>query len=199
MADPLQIDLFAEDRGHEELLRPLLVRLAQEEKKSIEVCVRSARGGHGRAIAELALYQRTMLKRPGREPFPNLLVAAIDANCKSYTAARKELTDALLEPFAPITVCACPDPHVERWYLADQDAFQEVVGLRPDVPAGKCERDLYKQILAQAVVEAGHPATLGGIEFARELAKAMNYFRAGKVDTSLKHFLEEVRNRLRTS
>jgi hypothetical protein len=49
------------------------------------------------------------------------------------------------------------------------------------------------------VVEAGHPATLGGLEFARELAEAMNFFKAGKADSSLKHFVEEVRNRLRTS
>jgi hypothetical protein len=199
MAEALQIDLFAEDQAHEELLRPLLERMAREQKRPARVRVRSARGGHGRAIQELKLYQQSMLKGITGSTLPDLLVVAIDANCKNYTDTLKEIQGALQDEFRDRTVGACPDPHIERWYLADLDAFHQVVGIRPSIAKQKCERDVYKRLLASAVVEAGHPATLGGIEFARELAEAMSYFRAGKSESALKHFLEETAGRLKTS
>jgi hypothetical protein len=67
-----------------------------------------------------------------------------------------------------------------------------VVGVTPVVAQEKCERDYYKSVLAKAVIDAGHPPTLGGIEFAPELIEAMDFFRAGKTDNSLKHFLGEL-------
>lgn len=95
------------------------------------------------------------------------------------------------------SVPACPAPHIERWYLADLEAFYVVVGIRPRVPRDKCERDLYKQILARAVVDAGHPPMLGGIEFARDLVAAMDLFRAGRTESSLKHFVDELSGHLK--
>ncbi len=197
MSETFLIDLFAEDRAHEELLRPLLERLARECARDIQIRVRSARGGHGRVLAELSLYQKSMLKRVVGEQLPDVLVVAIDANCKSPTATRKQIESSLEVTFCDRTLHACPDPHVERWYLADLQAFHEIVGITPTVPKDKCERDLYKGILAKAVIDAGHPATLGGIEFARELADRMDFFRAGKSDKSLKHFLDETLARFR--
>src|SRR5215213_3957867 len=89
MSSRPRIDLFAEDREHEELLKPLLERLAREQGKDVRVSVRSARGGHGRAIAELKLYQRSVLKRIGGATLPDVLVVAIDANCASFSSAQK--------------------------------------------------------------------------------------------------------------
>jgi len=198
MSNPLRIDLFAEDRGHEELLRPLLERLAREQGKDARVAVRSARGGHPRAVAELKLYQKSVLKRIGGETLPDLLVVAIDGNCSSFASAQQTIRDALGKEFQDRTISASPDPHIERWFLADLEAFHQVVGAAPAVGKQKCERDVYKRLLAHAVREAGHPPTLGGIEFARELAEAMDYYRAGKADSSLKHFLEEVTARLKS-
>jgi hypothetical protein len=60
MISPLVIDLFAEDRAHEELLGPLIERLARENGRQAYVHVRSARGGHGRVIQELDLYQKSI-------------------------------------------------------------------------------------------------------------------------------------------
>jgi len=54
-------------------------------------------------------------------------------------------------------------------------------------------------MLAEAVADAGHPATLGGIEFARELVDAMNFYRAAKADSSLKHFLDEATARFKSA
>jgi hypothetical protein len=199
MADPIRIDLFAEDRAHEELLCPLLERMAREQQRAVELRIRSARGGHGRAILELKLYQRSMLKGVAGGTLPDLLVVAIDANCKSYHDTLEEIQQALQDEFRHRTVGACPDPHIERWYLVDPDAFQQVVGIRPSIGKQKCERDVYKRLLAEAVVEAGHPATLGGIEFARELAEAIDYYRAGKAEPALKHFLDGTVSLLKTS
>jgi hypothetical protein len=190
------IDLFVEDRGHEDFLTPLLERLGREHEREVEVRARSARGGHGRAITELGLYQRRVIKLGGGA-MPDLLVVAIDANCSSFTAARNQVAGALLEGFRERAIHACPDPHIERWYLADLEAFHAVVGVTPSVGKQKCERGVYKGILARAVVDGGHPATLGGLEFARELAEAQDYFRAGKADSSLKHFLDEAVSRFK--
>ena len=155
------------------------------------------RGGHGRAITELKTYQHGFEKGIGGS-LPDLVVTAIDGNCSSFVESQKSIQGALLGPFAELTVKATPDPHIERWYLADLEAFQQVVGITPQFEQGKCERDYYKKVLANAVEEAGHPPTLGGIEFARELAEAIDYYRAGKADKSFKHFLDELRVRFRT-
>jgi hypothetical protein len=198
MSSPLTADLFAEDRAHEELLRPLLARMGREQQVDLRLRVRSARGGHSRALKELALYQQSVLKGVGGTTLPDLLIVAIDGNCQTFHEARALINGHLDERFRDRTVHACPDPHVERWYLADLEAFHRVVGITPSVGKPKCQRDVYKRVLAQAVADAGHPPTLGGIEFARELAEALDYFRAGKADNSLKHFLDEAASRLKS-
>ena len=197
MSSRVVTDLFVEDRGHEELLRPLLERIGREQQKPIAVRVRQARGGHGRVLEELSLYQESVLKGAGGMTLPDLLVVAIDSNCSAFQAARTAIQDRLKDEFRDRAVCACPDPHVERWYLADLTAFHQVVGVTPVVGKQKCQRDVYKALLAKAVADAGHPPLLGGIEFARELVEAMDFFRAAKADHSLKHFLDEAGTRLK--
>jgi hypothetical protein len=196
MSEPVVIDLFAEDRAHQDFQEPLVERVARAEGKRVHLRVRSARGGHGVALAQFRLYQQALRTGIGGA-VPDLVIAAIDANCRRVTAARERITQALRPEFAGLCIPACPDPHIERWYLADLQAFHEVVVHTPSMPKAKCERDLYKQILAQAVVDAGHPATLGGIEFARELAEAMDLVRAGKSARSFRRFIDELTARLR--
>jgi hypothetical protein len=191
MSETLLVDLFGEDRGHEALLVPLVERIARELGRDIHVRVRSAHGGRGKEIAEFERYQRAMGAGLGGDP-PGILVVAIDANCKASAERRDEIIGAVDIEFRDRLVPACPDPHIERWYLADVQAFHEVVGVTPSVPRGKCERGFYKRILADAVREAGHPPMLGGIEFAGDLARAMHLFRAGRADSSLKHFLDRL-------
>lgn len=48
-----------------------------------------------------------------------------------------------------------------------------------------------------AIQEAGHPQPLEGIEFATELARTMDFYRAGRADTSLKAFLDDLRDALK--
>lgn len=191
------VDLFAEDRAHEEFLKPLLRRIADEETAAVTVRVRSARGGHGKAIDEFRLYQRLVVAGATAEGHPEIVVVGIDGNCSTFARKRAEIQEATQEVMQNAVVAACPDPHVERWYLADPDSFHTVVGHRPVVGRKKCSRDHYKRILTDSVRQAGHPPTLGGIEFAGELVAAMDLYRAGQQDGSLRAFVNDLRGKLR--
>ena len=129
---------------------------------------------------------------------PDLLIAGIDGNCSTFARAKKTIVAATHAPFSDGLVVACPDPHVERWYLADPESFKDIVGHRPTIAKRKCVRDYYKDALAKVVRKAGHPATLGGIEFAQELVERMDLYRAGRNERSLKAFVDDLRGRLRT-
>jgi len=198
MSEPIVIDLFVEDRAHEDLLRPLLLRIADEEAVAVQVRVRSGLGGHGRAIAEFKNYQTVVVKGGDfAGQYPNLVIVGIDGNCVTVAKKREEIRNSTRDQFQIGLVAACPDPHVERWYLADPESFHHVVGYRPTVGRKKCARDHYKRVLADAVRQAGHPPTLGGIEFAAELVAGMDLYRASQNDRSLKAFLDDLRGKLR--
>ena len=188
------VDLLAEDAAHEKFLRPLIRRLAHDADVPVEVQVRAARGGRPRVMQELGLYQRAIAQ--GVAGRPDLLVAAIDANCAPYAQARRSIERKIRSEFRGITVIACPDPHVERWYLADPASFAQVVGKQPRLGKRKCDRDRYKRILAAAVSAAGHPVLLGGIEFADDLVASMDLYRAGRNEKSLKRLIDDLRARL---
>jgi hypothetical protein len=197
MTEPIVVDIFAEDQAHAALLEPLLSRIATEEGVAIDLRVRWARGGHGRAIHEFRTYQKLVEKGATADPWPDVMVVCIDGNCSTLATKRKEIMAATAPSFAGRVVAACPDPHVECWYLADPDSFHEVVGYRPALGKKKCIREHYKNLLADAVRRGGNPPTLGGIEFASELTGKMDLYRAGRNDSSLKAFLSEFRQKLR--
>jgi hypothetical protein len=93
-------------------------------------------------------------------------------------------------------IIACPDPHVERWYMVDPEGFASAVGVQPSVGKRKCKRDIYKALLANTIRQAGLLAPLGGIEFAPELVASMDLYRAGRNDKSLKGFTDDLRRAL---
>lgn len=199
MSDRPRIDLFCEDRAHEELLKHLLHRLCGEEglaEPRIET--RSARGGHGRALDELGKYQLVVEKQG--LAVPDLLVVAIDAHCTPYADMVQRIDSRIEHRLFPHRAIACPDPHIERWYMADGEAFREVIGA--SVPAleprcGKEHRGELKKVLVQAIRQAGHPVLLSGVEFAAELAAVIDPFRVGRTDSAFRHFLDDVVGALR--
>ncbi len=191
------LDLFAEDHAHESLIGALVKRIAQEEDVQATCRTRSARGGHPRAIKEFRLYQEFMDSTPWA-PTPDLIVVAIDTNCEGFVQKRSEIQNATQQNYRHKVVPACPDPHVERWFLADPASFQAVVGARPSLSSEKCQRDHYKNLLRTTIRNGGHPHTLGGIEFAAELVVEMDLYRAGKTDSSLKAFIDDFRAALNT-
>ncbi len=148
MTEAIVIDLFVEDRAHEEFLAPLLERIAEEGRASIELRIRCARGGRGQALREFATYQAIAHKMASSGRQPAILVVGIDGNCTTFAKKKMEIVRATRPAFADRVVAACPDPHVERWYLADPDAVHEVIGYRPTVRRKKCAPDYYKRLLA---------------------------------------------------
>jgi len=194
MSDTALIDIFAEDHAHEAFLRAIVKRLAREKQKPLRTPrIRNARGGHGRVLAELKLYQKSVLKQISHsDELPDLLIVAIDANCQRFAKARQEIAKAVEPQFTDRTVIACPDPHIEKWYLADSISFHQVVGRQPRPIKKKCGRDRYKSLLAETIRAASYPPILGGIEFAEDLVDAMDFYRAGKNDRSLQAFVDEL-------
>ncbi len=198
MADrPPRVDLYCEDLGHELFVRALLRRLAREEGIRISLRTRNGRGGHGRAISEFTAWQRTVSRQQaaGR---PALLILVIDGNCRTWGEAHKTLTKEVDSAVFPSFVVGCPDPHIERWCLADPVAFGKVVGISPMADPGKCERDLYKTHLRQSISRGGQAILTDAMEFAPDLVAAMDFYRAGKNQRSLRLFIEELKKSLRT-
>lgn len=195
MAEPKRVHLFGEDLGHERFITALTERIAEEEGREVLLTMGNARGGHGRAITELKTHQRALARGASA---PDLLVVAIDANCEGWTQARDSISQVVDTLTFPAHVLAIPDPHVERWYMADPVALNRVLEVNVTLERRKCGREVYKRLFVSALREAGHPVTLGGAEFAREIVAEMDLFRAGKNEPSLKHFVDDVRSVLKS-
>lgn len=196
MSRQATLDLFVEDQAHAAFVGALVRRISRDEEIDANIRIRSARGGHPRVLQELRLYQK-IVQTNVFDASPDLIVAAIDGNCTTFRKKMAEIANATRAEFRGRLIAACPDPHVERWFLADPESFHVIVGHRPSVGRRKCERNHYKRLLADAVRKGNQPATLGGIEFATELVDGMDLYRAGKNDASLRNFVEELRAGLR--
>lgn len=188
-----RVDLFAEDQAHELFVSALLQRIFAEEDCALRLSVVSAVGGHGRAIAELKNYQRTVVKGLLGRTRPDLALLVIDANCRGLVDARNDVRGAIDVGAAGEAIVACPDPHLERWFFADPEAFQRAVGTHQQPGRRKCDRDRYKAMLKEAVVRAGHFPSLDGLEFTRDVVREMDLYRAGVNEPSLGSLIDEVR------
>jgi hypothetical protein len=194
MPEPV-VGLFVEDRGHAAFVEALVKRIGREGGRSLNLRVITGQCGHGRALDEFKLYQRSVIR--SITGTPDFVVVAVDANCKGWNQAKAAILDSVEPDFAPPVVVACPDPHVERWYLADPDSFHQVVGASTPKERLKCERDRYKNQLRDAIRRGGHIPTLGGIEFAGEIVEAMDLYRAGRDEPSLRAFVNDARSAVR--
>jgi hypothetical protein len=194
MPSPLTIGCFLEDIAQEQFITSLVQRVASDLNVPVASDVRNATGGKGRVMDEFQRYLRDAQR--GRVTLHPVLVVVIDGNCMSHLAKRRQIEQAqAYTGYAGTIVCAVPDPHIERWYLADTQGFGRAIqGSRPpELPAYKCERDRYKHTLRQAFHTAGIEPQLGGAEYAGENVAQMDLYRAGQTDSALKHFLDDLR------
>lgn len=136
-------------------------------------------------------YVRGLQKDPGN--LLDLLIVAIDANCNSYAKRKKTINEKLPAEVQTITVCAIPDPHVERWLLIDQSAFKAVFGKGCAAPPAKCERNLYKRLLIEAIRETGLTPLVGGIEHARDIIDKMDFDNVD--DNSFEKLLKDLQSK----
>jgi hypothetical protein len=189
--------LFVEDFGQEEFLIALAQRLAREQDVELEIWARSVRGGYGKALTELSEYVNDLMR--GREPLPDFLIVARDANCQGRVACLKEVGRVVskIEEVRPgFVVTAIPDPHVERWMLVDSQAFKAVLGRGCKAPDQKCEKQRYKKQLLEAMRDAGVVPPLGGMEFAQDLVEKLDLKRAASLDDSLGLAVADLRRKL---
>lgn len=187
-----EIALFVEDSAHQRIIGVLAQRLAHDHGIPVRMNWRSAEGGHGRVIQTFRDFLRDLARRSS--PLPDLIVVATDANCSGINDRTREINRAASSvevPLPPI-VLAVPDPHIERWLLLDGAAFNRVFGRGCSAPDQKCSRDLYKQRLTDAVLDAGIEPVLGGIEFAEDIVLEMDIERAKRADASLRLFLDDL-------
>ena len=182
-----EIALFGEDFAHQRVIGALVERVADECGIDVRLDWRSAVRGHGRVVQEFKRYLQDLARQGARS---DPIVVATDANCRGWNEHAGEIG----KPDAPAPmVLAVPDPHIERWLLLDGAAFKSVFGKGCDAPDRKCDRDLYKQRLVQAIHTTGITPILGGIEFAEDIVRAMDVERAMRADRSLERFVDDLR------
>lgn len=180
-----------EDYGHEEFITSLIERLTHEHGIPVKIIHRSVRGGHGKVLTEFKKFLSYLKKE--REELPDLLIIATDANCKGYAERKKEI-DKIAVQYKNLTLCAIPEPHIERWLLLDSAAFKSATGKGCKAPDKKCSRDRYKKFLLEAMQNAGIVPPLGGMEYAKDIVDAMDIQRMERANTSFGKFLKELRH-----
>ena len=188
-----RIALFGEDFAHQEIIGPLVRRIADEADVAVRLDWRSATGGRPLLVREFERFLRDLERQNG--PAPDLVVIATDANCAGLAQREQEIPAR--NPAFPV-VTAIPDPHVERWLLLDGAAFKAVFGAGCSAPDMKCARDRYKEQLIQAMRNAGVAPSLGGIEYAADIVRHMNLDRAAQADRSFRRFADALRTAFRS-
>ncbi len=182
------IAIFCEDTGHEMVVKPLVERIVRNSEFTIHVL--SSHGGSGRALNKFEKYLRDVER--GNTLFSaDIIVVAIDANCKKYSGKRKIIDEIVPEKFRDRVVHCIPDPHVERWMLIDSSAFKKALGQGCNAPDLKCEKGRYKQLLKEAVIVTGNTINLGGFEHAEEIIHNMSE-KAMRSDASLRKFMNDL-------
>jgi hypothetical protein len=118
-------------------------RIAKEESFTPDNLIhdiRSARGG-SKIINDFKEFIKSL--KTYISDF-DLLVVAVDGNCKGYQERKKQLEYPLKSTpsLEERVVFAVPDPHIERWYILDQKAFKYGVGINksPMLPPYKCKK-----------------------------------------------------------
>jgi hypothetical protein len=190
----IRVDLFAEDSAHESFCRTLIREMAVSLSLPVTIESESTRGGAGKAVQEFSLYQRALKKNLRGPGIPDVLVVVIDSNCIGFQDKKREIEKKVDQRLFPYHVIGCPDPHVEKWLLADQESLKKIFSAGPSIPREKCERGFYKDQLAGYIRErTGKSPDQGGIEYAPEIVQNMD-LESGKIkDSSLNDFIENLR------
>jgi hypothetical protein len=185
----MRVALFCEDSAHESCARAFVERIAGELSVEVSIRTATASSGIGRLKHELRAFQSVVSRSAGT---PDLLVALIDANDVGPAARRAEIESVLDASVFPMVVIGTPNPCVERWLLADPVSFATTFGTQPEIGAPHT-RHAWKDRLVKALEAASEIVVQGGAEFAEEIIKPMNLYRAGQSDPTLRRFTGDLR------
>lgn len=193
----LRVGYFLEDIAHEKFITALVKRVSGEaglSPETLEHVIYNASGGEGQTMTELRSFLRDVQR--GRIPPTPVLVVTVDGNCRGYTEKRNEVEQLAVQyEYAGTLVCAIPDPHIERWYIADPGGLQQAIGarVRPVLPAYKCERGRYKRAILDVFADIGVRPLLGGAEYGSDIVRVMDLYVAQQADPALKHFVDHLK------
>jgi hypothetical protein len=194
----MRVLYFVEDGAQETFIQALVTRAGILAGCQTDLWSHDARVafGKGRVFRSLEFFLKDVIA--GRIGAPNLLVVAVDADCDALST-RTTVNQLIIRlDYGGPVLLAIPDPHVERWYMADQLALQVVArcpGL-PALPPARCRKDLFKNALRNAFRAGGVDPPLGGIEYAGDIVHKMDVFRARQNDSSLDRFFNEAQSLL---
>jgi hypothetical protein len=195
MRGTCRVTCFFEDVAHERFIKTLIERAKGQLGIQAEISVRNATRG-SQIWVELERFLRDMKKEV--ESMPHVLVVVIDGDCQKKEVRKRVqgLTSRYGFPHNRV-VCGVPDPHIERWYLEDQQAFVQVIrNSKPRKLRYKCKRDWYKQELLKTIRGAGIEPLLGGAEYGDEIARALH---PSRLDPSFRNFWDELCSVLRST
>lgn len=185
MSQSRQVVCFFEDIAHEKFITALIQRAAELKEVSVNIQVLNATHG-SKVWRELREYMHEVEKK---RFYPDILVVVIDSDCQTVSQVRKKIKEVIGSASFQL-VCAVPNPHIERWYLEDQQALKQVLhGAQPQKLSYKCERDRYKSALIEAIRSARVEPLLGGAEYGEEIAK---YLDPRRMDESFQDFWKEL-------
>jgi hypothetical protein len=195
----IEILYFLEDIAQEGIIKSLVTRVSHDasiSENTLHHNTRSARGG-SRVLLEFEDFMKDT--RQASPTDIDLLIVAIDGNCKGYPQKLREIRQRIDEshPFGDKIIFAIPDPHIERWYLMDQRAFKEGVGVAraPEIPTYKCDKDYYKKLLHQTLADSDIKSLLGGTEYAESIVQNMlSLDSLTKIDVGFDHFIADLRS-----
>ncbi len=185
-----------EDVGHEGFVGALVRRLAAEADVEVELEVRNARGGAPQLDQQFVQFLRDNVTLDQRF---DLVVVIRDTDCGGVDTVKTRYSRLVRDAHYPgEVVVGAPEPHIECWYLSDPTALQRV--LRADtqatVPDSKCGHDKFKRKLSQVVEDAHVSPLLGGIEYAEDIVKEMDIYRACSNVPSLDMFVRDLKRAL---
>lgn len=187
-----KITCFFEDIAHEQFICAVVRRLAKKNEIQIELSVRNAIHG-SKMLLELVIYLKELKNQ--KECCPNILIVVRDGDCRRHQEVKREIlekTNSILKGSLPAIVCAIPEPHIERWYVEDQNAFKKVL---PTTDLEKwqyrCEKVYYKRILKKAIQSTGVEPSLGGAEYGEDIG---NFVDPRRMDDSFRAFWHELDN-----
>jgi hypothetical protein len=192
--DKLKVRIFVEDIAQETIIKRIFIRLCEEnglDSNRLDVEVPYSKGGG--SIKAMSDY----LKDFGEDNAGDCFVLGSDGNCKGFTKKRNMLEKNVKQShLLDKTIFAIPDPHIERWYLVDENALSNAVGERVagNPPGHKCDKGFYKNLLKSSISKTGVIPMQGGAEFGADVGNLMDFYKAGKQDQGLKYFVESVRN-----
>lgn len=192
------IVFFLEDSAQEALIPSLIRRLIADEDKNsrdYELKVLSSRGG-----GSIRAYKEFIKSIKSRKtPAEDVLVVGSDGNCNGFVKRRSQLNDAAKGVSYSTIITAIPDPHIERWYLLDNQALKNAacVPIQAVSPAAKCDKGHYKKLLKDAFAQHELFPPLGGAEYGPLIAETMDLYVAGVADHSFRDFIDQVRNWLK--